>query len=133
MNRINDKIQEIEKFLEELEPIIPENFEEYKINLQIKAACERYFEKIIEATVDLVFLIIKKRKLQQPRDDENAFYVLYKNNIISEDLQKRLKAAKGMKNIIAHQYGKIDDEKVFNSLKEELINDINQFIEEVNK
>ncbi len=133
MSRINDKIQEIEKFLEELEPIIPENFEEYKINLQLKAACERYFEKIIEATVDLAFLIIRNKELEKPKDDENAFYILYKNNIILKELCQNLKAAKGMKNIIAHQYGKIDDEKVFNSLKEELINDINSFIKEVNK
>lgn len=133
MNRIKDKIQEIDKFLEELETLIPNNFEEYKRSLEKKAACERYFEKIVEAVVDLVFLIIKNKKLEKPRDDENAFYILYKNNIIQKDLYKRLKDAKGMKNIIAHQYGKIDDKQVFNSLEGELINDVNQFIEDVSK
>jgi len=43
--RINDKIEEIEKFLEELEASLPESFEKYKGNYQVRAISEWYFEK----------------------------------------------------------------------------------------
>ena len=39
-----------------------------------------------------------------------------------------VKEAKGMRNIIAHDYGKVDDEIVFNVINEELIKDVANFI-----
>ncbi len=133
MERINEKIQDIEKFLEELEALIPNSLEEYKTDFKSKAACERYCEKIMEAAIDLIFLIIKERKLQKPRDDKNAIEILFKNNIISKDISRKLQDAKGMRNILAHEYGEVNDKIVFDALKDELINDINQFIKEVSK
>lgn len=41
---------------------------------------------------------------------------------------KLLKNAKGMRNIISHQYGKIDDEVVFEAITEELCRDIKKFV-----
>ena len=129
--RINDKIKEIEKFLEELEDIIPSNLEEYEKDFKTKAACERYAEKIIEAVVDLAYLVIKYKKLELPEGDAHSFDILTENKLISKELSEKLKDAKSMRNILAHKYGEINDKIVFNSLKEELINDINQFIVKV--
>ena len=63
MKRIKDKIKEIEEFLSQLKDIVPSNLEEYKADIEKKAACERYVEKVIEAVTDLAFLIIKQKKL----------------------------------------------------------------------
>lgn len=71
--RINDKIMQIERFLGELEPIMPGDLEEYEKDLKAKAACERYFEKIIDACIDLVFLVIRHKRLRIPE--------FYKENI----------------------------------------------------
>ena len=62
MNRIKDKIEEINKFLDEFKGIIPSSLREYESNIEKKAACERYFKKILEAVTDLAFLIIKDKK-----------------------------------------------------------------------
>ena len=80
--RINDKIGEIESYLAELSGIMPKAIKEYREN-KTKAACERYFEKIIEAAVDLAFLIIKDRKLKIPEEDKEAFDILAGEKIIS--------------------------------------------------
>lgn len=127
MKRINDKIREIKEFLEQLKQILPDTLPEYKANIEKKAACERYAEKIIEAITDLAFLTIKAKKLRIPTDDLDAFEILSENKMISETLAKKLQKAKGMRNIIAHQYGKIDDEIVFNSVTKELENDAAEF------
>lgn len=133
MKRIKDKIKEINEFLEQLKGIVPSSFDEYRKNIEKKAACERYVEKIIEAVTDLAFLIIKKKNLRIPEDDIDAFNILLDNKIIENELATRLKNAKGMRNIIAHQYGKIDDEIVYNSITEELEKDITSFINQTRK
>ena len=51
------------------------------------------------------------------------------NKIIDINLGSRLKDAKRMKNIISHQYGKISNEIVFNSIKNELRKDAVEFVD----
>ena len=133
MDRIGDKIEEILTFLEDLNEIIPESLEDYISNKEKKAACERYFEKIIEAITDIAFFVIKMKELRIPQDDSDAFGVLKENKIIDDVLSKKLKDAKGMRNILAHEYGRIDDEIVFESLKEQLMPDIEEFIKQIKK
>lgn len=131
--RIKDKVEEIEQYLSELEEILPDNFKEYTLDFKAKAACERYAEKIIEAAIDLAFLFIKTEGLPQPENDLQAFDILLENRIIPEELAGRLQDAKRMRNIIAHEYGEIDDEIVFKAVKEELIGDVGRFIEIIKK
>lgn len=126
--RIRDKIIEIERYLEQLESVLPISFEEYKNNQKIRDICERRFEKIIEAVEDLAFLVINCKKLKHPEFEKEIFDILRENKIISEVLSKKLKDAKGMRNFIAHQYGKINDELVFEAVTEQLENDVNEFI-----
>ena len=127
-DRIDDKILEIEEYLSDLENFKPDSFELYKDNKEKKAVCEHYFEKIIGAVEDLAFAIIKEKGLKIG-DEERVFSILSEENIISDDLAKKLREAKGMRNIIAHEYGEIDDEIVFNSIKNELIKDVEEFID----
>ena len=130
--RVKDKIEEIKKYVEQINSFKPESIEEYSDKVK-KAACERYFEKIIEAVIDLGFLIVKSKSLEKPEDDGDLFNILEENNIINSKLAKRLKEAKGMKNIISHQYGEVNDELVFHSVTEELGKDVEEFIGQVKK
>lgn len=131
--RIKDKIKEIKKYIEELEEFLPINFKEYFKDFKTKAACERYFEKIIESVVDLAFLIIKEKGFRTPEDDKNSFDILEQEKIISQELSQRLKDAKGMRNIIAHEYGNVDDEIVFESITKELVKDVKELIDSIKK
>ena len=127
-DRISNKIMEIEKFLEELESVLPQDLEEYKKDFKIKDICERRFEKIVEAVVDLAFFVIKKKELKSPDDDKHVFKILEDSNIISSNLSKKLQDAKCMRNVIAHEYGRIDDELVFEAVTEQIIGDVREFI-----
>jgi len=118
MKRVDEKIKEISNWMEELGEIAPSNFEEYGSNKEKKAACERYVEKIIEAVTDV---------------DNDAFIVLKENKLISEDLANKLKGAKGMRNILAHQYGEVNDQIVFEAITENLEDDVNDFIKSIKK
>ena len=133
MSVIDDKIKEVEKYLSDLEKVVPENIEIYLKNLEKRLACERAFEKIIESVNDLAILAIKEKRFQMPSEDIKAFEVLSDKKIISKELADNLKEAKGMRNFLAHQYGNIDDEIVFEAVQKEVFNDVNEFISQIGK
>ena len=128
---INDKIDEIEGYLSEIEEFIPADFDGYKRDFKTKAACERYFEKIVEAVTDLAFLVIKEKGYSTPEEDKQAFDILAKEKVIPQQLAEHFKDAKGMRNILAHKYGTVDDETVFHSITEEIVDDANEFLKAV--
>lgn len=133
MSRITDKIAEIEEYASELEGFMPNDLDKYLNDIKTKAACERYFEKITEAIVDLAFLILKDLGLKIPEDDKTAFDMLAKEKLVHHDIAEKLKNAKGMRNILAHQYGNVDDEIVFNSITKEIIKDTRMFLKGIKK
>ena len=133
MSRINEKINEIQKYLDELIEIVPNTPKEYESNKIVKAACERYFEKVVEAVTDLAFIVITLKKFRVPDDDIDSFRILEENGVINNDLYNRLKNAKGMRNFISHQYGQINDKLVYEAITEELDKDIRNFISIIEK
>ena len=133
MSKIKDKINDIYINLEEISKIVPSEFNKYKLNKVVKAACERYFEIVVEAVTDVAFMVIVKRRLRVPEDDIDAFRILLENKIINEELYKKLKQAKGMRNILAHQYGTVNDGIVFEAIKEELGKEVREFIDCIEK
>lgn len=130
-DRIEDKIKEICIFLEELEELLPADFEEYRTKLKDRAACERIFEKIVEAVVNLSFILVRMKKLGVPEDDKDVFKKLENGKIITSPLSKKLQEAKGMRNILAHEYGKVNDELVYHSLTAEIIPDVEEFLKQI--
>jgi len=130
-SRITDKIEEIEKYLKELKSIVPKEIKDYEEDIKVKAACERYFDKIMEAATDLAFLIIKHENFPAPEDDLAVFIALFEKEIIGKELAYKLKEAKQMRNFIAHRYGFIDDLTVFNSITKELFSDIEHFLQAI--
>ena len=63
--------------------------------------------------------------------EKNVKIILAGNKIISPELASKLSDAKGMRNIITHEYGEIDDKIVFEALSNEIIRDAREFIEDV--
>lgn len=130
--RIKDKIKDIKIYLKELNKIKSETFNGYKKDFKTKAACERYFEKIAEAVIDLAILVIKDKNLPLPEQDYEAFNVLEKGDIIDVNLAKKLRSIKSMRNIIAHKYGDIDDKIMYNAISKELDKDVKDFLKIIN-
>ncbi len=131
--RIDDKIKEVKNYLKQLMSIKPDNLDKYIADFNTKAACERYFERIAESMFDLAVLIIKEKGLTLPNENNESFEILKKENIINSDLARKLKEMRGMRNIIAHQYGTIDDELVYSAISQELYNDVNMFVKLIDK
>lgn len=133
MDRIKEKIEEIEEFLIDLNKYLPEDLDSYTSNALLRAACERIFEKIVEGTIQLTFKIIHQRSLGMPENEKEIFLILERARIITLETSKKLQEAKGMRNILAHEYGKVNDELVYYSLTHEIIPDVEEFLKQIKK
>ena len=65
-----------------------------------------------------------------PSEEEELFEKLEKGKIISSGLRKTLTKMKGLRNILVHKYGEIDDKKAFENIKEGL-KDFEMIIKEI--
>ena len=70
------------------------------IILNLQRACEQ--------TLDIANHMIRIKKLGWPRDTADSFRLLGKAGIINTELEKKLIGMVGFRNIVIHEYQKID-------------------------
>lgn len=128
-NRILSKMDELDTYLNELESIMPTSYEEYTSSIEKKRACERLLHILIECTIDICTLIVKGLRLGLPTEEEDVFEKLRQKEIISKQMERKLKAMRGFRNILVHRYGGVDDKLVFEKLKK--TNDFRDFRKEI--
>lgn len=114
--RILVKIDRLDQYLNELSDIMPENFESYQ-KIEKKRACERLLQVSIESVLDICAQIVIELRLGLPSEEDDIFEKLEQAKIISSTTRETLKRMKGFRNIIVHEYGRIDDRLVYDVLK----------------
>jgi len=127
---IENKISSILKYLKILQRYKKFSKKEIEDNLDIKGAVERYLYLAIQSTIDLAEAIISYRNFRKPTTMTEAFYILNEEELISEELTKKLVKMVGFRNIIAHDYEKIDYDIVLDVLKNKM-KDAEAFIKEI--
>lgn len=93
---------------------------------------ERYLQLTIQAIVDIAHLIIIDLELKRPEDNYEAISLLLENKIISGTLAEKLNKMVGLRNILVHEYGKIDRKKIYQILKTQ-IKDLETFQKQITK
>ena len=100
----------------------PENLNDYRkmdgIVLNLQRACE--------TVTDIAMYVISTRKLGIPQTKKEAFELLEKNNLISEEICKNMKGMIGFRNIAIHDYKQID-ETILQDVIENHLNDLIEF------
>lgn len=129
---IENKKSSVLKYLGILERYKKYSQEEIENDLDIRGALERYLYLAIQATIDLAEAVIAYRNLRKPTTMAEAFYILEETGIITPGLSKTLAKMVGFRNIIAHDYERIDYGIVFDILHTRL-KDIEKFLEDVSQ
>jgi len=129
LKRIQENLDELESYLNELEILLPEHEKDY-VELRTKRACEKTFELACEATIDVCNIIVSQKGYGKPVDSRDSMSKLVENSVISEDLGERLKDMVGFRNLLVHRYGRVDDHQAFTHLTNEL-GDFFEFMEAI--
>ena len=80
-------------------------------------AVERMFENAIQACSDLAQHIATRAFDYEGSTAKEAVRVLYRENVIDEETMDTLVSAIGFRNVLAHEYGRVDTEEVHETLQ----------------
>jgi uncharacterized protein YutE (UPF0331/DUF86 family) len=124
---IENKISVVEHCLETLERYKKFSQKEIEENVDIRGAVERYLYLAAQSTIDLAEAVIAYDELRKPSSMSETFQILMERNIILPELSQKLVQMVGFRNVIAHDYAKVNYDIVFDVLQNRL-NDIQQLI-----
>jgi len=118
-DRLLAKLDELDGYLVELRSIAPERFEEY-LGVEKKRACERLVQVSVEAVIDACALLVAGLRLGLPGDEDDLFEKLAGRGVISTAMADSLRRMKGLRNLLVHEYGRINDQIVFETIRQRL-------------
>lgn len=127
---IENKISAVKKYLKILERYEKYSKREIEKNLDIKGAVERYLYLAIQSTIDLAEAVIAFKNFRKPATMGEAFYILNEEGIIESELTEKMVKMTGFRNVIVHDYEKIDYDIVYNILHQKL-KDIEYFFKKI--
>ncbi len=115
------------EYTKELKPLLDYSFEEYVGNYFIKRTGERLIQLIVENMVDINSVIISQKNLPPPKDYYSSFERLGTISALPLDFAGGLAPCTGMRNRLVHEYDRIDDRIVFDSIPK-LLEMVDQYI-----
>lgn len=129
---IENKISSIRKYLKILENYKKYSKEEIEADLTIKGAVERYLYLACQSVIDLGEAVISFKDFRKPTTMSENFYILAEEKIISPDLTEKMVKLTGFRNVVAHDYEKINYDIVYDILQNGT-KDIQEFMSAIQK
>lgn len=130
IEKIYGRIENLKSYIKILEGLQNITLEELEREPIKRGALERYLQLSIEACVDIAEMIISDQRLPTPQTATEAIEVLGKEGILEDSFTKEFSKAVGFRNILIHDYVKIDYQLVLENLKNNL-SDFHRFIKEI--
>lgn len=116
LNRVHSKADtDIQKFLEDTD-----RQDIVLFNLQMA----------IQNCIDIAAHIISDQGMGVPGSSNDMFYILEENHIISRDLAEKMVKAVGCRNLITHEYGRIDLEAILHIAQQDT-QDLRDFVQTI--
>lgn len=131
---IESKLSDIMESITIIGENLPREFKDFAVSGLIKEGIYKKIEFAIESIIDICSIINSDLRLGMPEEDEDILNNLEKKNIFSTKILSLIKDMKRFRNILVHKYGKIDDKKAYENIKEglqdfeKIINEIEEFL-----
>ncbi|MCS7178998.1 MAG: DUF86 domain-containing protein [Anaerolineae bacterium] len=96
------------------------SFRQYVGDVRLEKAVERSLQVAIEACLDIGRRLIALEGFRYPEDNKDVFRILCEEGVVPEGLlPSRIDMAR-FRNLIVHDYPRIDDARVYGMLKKRL-------------
>ncbi len=119
-NKILSKLQRLDEYLGYLKTLQKVGKDQFLADFRIYGLVERYMQLSIEILLDVGKLLVVARNFRRPDDNSDILHVLGENKIISKKLEADLFGIANFRNILVHDYEKIDRFIVYAKLKNNL-------------
>lgn len=122
---IEEKVQSIGRCLQRIEAWLPPSRQGLASDLDAQDIVSVNLTRAIQVCIDTAAQAAP-RGSDPPQSMGDAFLVLARNGLLSEELARRLRAAVGFRNLAIHQYAEIDWGRVHDFCRND-IDDLRQF------
>lgn len=103
-------LQELQEYTQDL------TLAAYQGNRLTRRAVERTIQLIVECATDVNNMLIKSEGGKTPSDYFNSFVELAELEVIPMEMALDIGPSTGLRNVLVHEYVKIDDVRVYGSL-----------------
>lgn len=117
---IRKHLEKLDEYLEQLKRLQKYPLETFLHDPDIHASTERYLQLAIETTISMGNHVIADLNLGYANWYSDVPTIFYENSLISAELYKTWGEMIGFRNILVHDYIKLDLNKVYTSLKDNL-------------
>lgn len=125
---IENKISAVKKYLTIVGGYKKYSQQEIETSLDLKGAVERYLYLAVQATIDLADALVSYKQFRKPTSMSESFDILNEEGIMPKELTEKMVKMTGFRNIIAHDYEKINYDIAYDVLHNG-VKDIKNFLE----
>ncbi len=124
-NKIVAKLQALDEYLDYLRDLQKVNRKSFLSDYHQFGLAEHYLHLSIEVVLDVAKLVIITYAFPRPEENRDVLRVLREKRAISQGLYDQMASISGFRNILIHEYEKVDKERVYEYLQQDIV----QFIE----
>lgn len=130
--QINEKLNVLAGYLVILKGFGKVTAEELKKDVIKRGAVERYLQLSAEVVLDVAGQLIAEFRFRTPEDYKESILILGEKGVLPKNFAKSFAEIAGFRNILVHDYLKIDYKKVADNLNKRL-GDFEKFSQAVAK
>lgn len=114
------KLAQMDTYLNQMREFSKTSVAVYKGDWKTQRIVERTLQILIELCTDIANHIISDKGMRLPTGYADTFEVLMENKVISKSLFKTMEKMAKFRNVVVHQYEKVDAEIVVSILRKRL-------------
>ncbi len=114
------RLRRLDECMAELRQLRPGILQEYLASRRLRSNCERELQVAIQCALDIGNHIIAEENLTAPEDQADIFHILGASSILPPPFAERMLPMAGFRNILVHDYLRIDHARVYSILTQAL-------------
>ncbi len=117
---IQSKLTSLSEYIKDLEEVQGVSLAEFRANKMLRRYVERTLQLAIEVCLDTGNHIISDLMLREPLSNRDVFIILVENGYLGTEKQESFIKMAGFRNLVIHDYARIEPEIVFSVLRNNL-------------
>ena len=117
---LNARLEKLREYLDVLRSIREYDLERFRRDPLVYGAAERYLHLSIECLIDIGNHVISDRGYRKPQNYADVFMVLNEEDIISDELLEKIEGMAAFRNILVHDYLRLDRDRVYTLFSEKI-------------
>ena len=124
------RLRRLDECVAELRQLRPGSLQEYLASRRLRSNCERELQVAIQCALDIGNHIIAEENLTAPEGQADIFHILGASGVLPPPFAERILPMAGFRNILVHDYLRIDHARVYSILTQALT-DLEEFARHV--